>query len=234
MIDELIPPHGDEHAEDTPDRAPSAPVSSIERVNGLLGRMHRLQHDVDAYDALHRAEIDKLQKRRETVLGPLLRRIERIEATIDDFAVASYLHFGDVKHRVPNGDITSRPVTDTIDKDDNAVHEWLKDCAPTDTFELRPWIDMKKLRAWLAARVADGHLQRMVSRPATGDQEPEFFLVDESKGWPWPLDPGFVGVWFWTSDGVAEFDCGEGDILPGVTWSPNGTQGSGRNFKVKT
>lgn len=200
----------------------------------MMGRWYRLQHTVDAYDSLHNAELTRLKRRREEAVGPTERRISRIRYAIESFAVGAYLDFGEMGHRVPNGDITSRPVIISIEKDDKTAHDWMKSIdGLADAIELRPWIDMKKLRTWIDARVRAGHLQRMVSRPAPVDEDVEFWLVDEAKGWPWQLAAGDVGVWFWTEAGGELFDQPEGEVLRGVTWEPNGTMGSGRNFKIK-
>jgi len=234
MIDE-IPPHADADApEPAPDRPPRPPLTSLERVNGILGRWYRLQHTVDAYDALHNAELSRLNRRRAEAVGPTERRISRLRSSVEDFAVQAFLGFGELGHRVPNGDITSRPVVVTIDKTDADVAEWLSKVHPS-AVEMRPQVDMKKLRAWIDARVKAGHLQRMVSKPLP-DGDVEFSIVDESKGWPWEFERDQVGVWFWTEEGVEtemDLELVEGDVLFGVSWIPNGTQGSGRNFKVK-
>ena len=63
-------------------------------------------------------------------------------------------------------------------------------------------------------------------------------LVDEDTGWHREFYEGWTGVWFWTETGAEKYDTvggpvKDGEILPGVTWSPKGTFGSGRNFKVK-
>lgn len=231
MIDES-PPHTDSDVQATaPDRASRPPISSLARVNGILGRWYRLQHSVDAYDVLHDAELARLKKRRAEAVGPTERRIDRLRAAVEDFAVSMFLGFNDTGHRVPNGDITSRPVAYSIDKTDDLVVPWLDLVeGMDDAIEMRPWVDMKKLRKWLDAQVKAGNLQRMVSRPAEVDEDVEFWLVDEKDGWTVELEPGDIGVWFWTSDASAH---AEGEVLAGVTWVPNGTQGSGRNFAVK-
>jgi len=231
-IDE-IPTHTDDDAPDlTPDQAPRPPISSLARVNGILGRWYRLQHSVDAYDALHNAELSRLKRRREEAVGPTERRISRLRSAVEDFAVSMFLGFGDIGHRVPNGDITSRPVAYEITKTDADVAAWLTGLEPS-AVEQRPWVDMKQLRKWIDARVKAGHLQRMVSRPAERDEDVEFWLVDETKGWTADLEDGDIGVWFWTDIGAQEYERVEGEVLTGMMWAPNGTQGSGRNFKVK-
>lgn len=232
-------PHTDADAPPDDPRWPvGPPTSSRERLNGVLGRLYRLRHEIDDYDALHNAEIARLKVRRQTAVGPLERRTRRLERFAEIFAVRAWLDFGQTGHRVPNGDITSRPVLFTIDKTDSEVAEapW-SPLLPDGTIELRPWVDMKKLRAWLDAQTAAGFLQRMVSKPSTDpdadEEHVEFYLVDEKEGWPWVFADGFEGVWFWTEDGAAEHGTEHGEILDGVTWAPNGTDGSGRNFKIK-
>lgn len=233
-MNDTAPPLTDADAPpDAPPEPHETPWSARERLNGLLGRMYRLQHDIDAYDALHQAEIARLTARRATVLGPALRRVDRIRRNAEFFAVRAYREFNETKHRFPNGDITSTSVKIKIDKTETVAEQDWRRLLPADTIEMRPHVDMKKLRAWLEARVKAGHLQRMVSKPSTDPADVEFWLVDENEGWPWEFEDGFEGVWFWTESGETEHGFGHGDILEGVQWEPNGTDGTGRNFKIK-
>lgn len=205
-------------------------VMPIERVNALLGRWYRLQADVDDYDRLHNAEIERLSLRREAAVGPIERRIRRIQTAVEEFAVRSFLDFGKTSHRVPNGDIKSRPVVPGIEYDGKELFDWTVGMSAFDDIcELRPWFDKKKLRAWLDRQVELGHIERLVIHDQSYDH---FQVVDETVGWHSEFPPGYIGVWFWTETGAEEFGMTEGEILRGVTWSPNGTFGSGRNFKV--
>lgn len=196
--------------------------------------MYRLRREIAEYDVLHAHEMNRLLTRRQTAVGPIENRVRRLEYQIQMFAVRWYLDWGDTGHRVPNGDITSRPVVYMIVKDDVAVagSGWAS-LLPANTIVSRPWVDMKKLRGWLDAEVKAGRLQRMVSKPSADPGDVEFYLVDEAEGWRYEFGEGFVGVWFWTESATGEYDVEHGDILEGVTWEPNGTMGSGRNFKIK-
>ena len=216
---------------------PGPPLPSVDRVNAMMGRWHRLDAEIAEYDRLHEAEIERLNLRREKAIGRVQRRVDRIRRAVEQYAVASYLHFGSKAVHLPNGDIESRPVVPAIDKDDEAVGKWMVMIPELDkAWELRRWVDMKKLRAWLDERVATGDLQRLVIWE--GIDGPEFELVDENVGWHSEFPEGWTGVWFWTETGAEKYDTvggpvNEGEMLPGVTWSPKGTFGSGRNFKVK-
>lgn len=224
-FDELLP-------EDDQNQPEENLLWSVERVNAMLGRWYRLQLDVDEYDRLHKAEIQRLKDRRDRAVGPVERRINRIRNAVEQFAVRSFLDFGKTSLRVPNGDIESRPVVISIDYDAEKLFKWAVDHGEfDDIIELKPTFDMKKLRAWLEARVEEGHLQRLVVWE--GADGPEFELVDEKVGWHNEFLAGQEGVWFWTETGATEYGREEGQMLPGLTWSPKGTLGSGRNFKVK-
>lgn len=233
MSDAAPPLTDDDAPPDDPPEPQETPWSARERLNGILRRWYRLQHEIDAYEALHNAEIARLTARREAALGPTLRRVARLKSYAESFAVRAYRDFGETKHRLPNGDITSTAVKISIDKTDDTIanQDW-RGLLPVDTIELRPHVDMKKLRGWLENLVQAGHLQRMVSKPSTDPAEVEFWLVDEKEGWPWEFEPGFEGVWFWTEAATEEYDVEHGEILEGVRWAPNGTDGSGRNFKI--
>jgi predicted transcriptional regulator len=214
-----------------------SPSSSRERVNALLGRLYRLNRDVSEYDSMHQAEIERLAERRRRAVGPIEHRIRRIERAVQDFAVAAWLDFGEKGLLVPNGEIASRPVKDSLVKDDAKIAAWFAGFVP-DAVEHRPWVDTKKLRDFLEQRVVAGHLNRMVFKAAEDPADVEFDLVDEEEGWTRPFPDGWEGVWFWTTPGVewAEqlgIHAMDGVILDGVRWEPNGALGSGRNFKVK-
>ena len=216
---------------------PGPPLPSVDRVNAMMGRWHRLDAQIAEYDRLHEKEIERLTLRREKAVGTIQRRVDRIRRAVEQYAVASWLSFGNTSVRLPNGDIESRPVVPNIEKDDQVVGEWMVMIPELDAaWELRRWVDMKKLRAWLDERVATGDLQRLVIWE--GIDGPEFELVDEDTGWHREFYEGWTGVWFWTETGAEKYDTvggpvKDGEILPGVTWSPKGTFGSGRNFKVK-
>ena len=216
-----------------PEDTLSAPVPSVDRVNGMMGRWRRLNAEIAEYDRLHQAEIDRLNERRELAVGPAERRISRLRRAVEEFAVESYLHWGKKSLRVPNGDIQSRPVVHDIAYDGAKLFDWAAEHGEFDgIYELRPWFDMKKLRKWLDDRVDRGHIQRLVMH-AEGPDGVDFELVDEQQGWHREFMPGWEGVWFWTETGAEEYGRQEGEILPGVTWTPKGTFGSGRNIKVK-
>jgi hypothetical protein len=200
----------------------------------MMGRWRRLDAEIAEYDRLHQAEIDRLNDRREQAIGPTIRRINRLRRAVEQFAVESYLHWGKTKLRVPNGDIESRPVVTKIDTKPEAARPWMVMIPELDkAWDLEPVIHLKELRAWLDERVAVGHLQRLVMHNE-GPDGVDFELVDEEEGWHREFMPGWEGVWFWTETGAEAYDSAtEGEILPGVTWTPKGTFGSGRNFKVK-
>lgn len=226
-------PEGFDHPpEEDPDETAETRLMSVERVNAMLGRWYRLQAEIDEYDRLHDAEIKRLTERRAQAIGPVENRVGRIRYAIEQFAVRSFLDFGKTSLRVPNGDIQSRPVVPAIDYEGQELFEWAVEHGEfDDIIELRPWFDMKKLRKWLDDRVAQGHLQRLVIWE--GIDGPEFEVVDEEKGWHGEFFDGWKGAWFWTETGADEYGRNEGELLPGVSWSPKGTLGSGRNFKVK-
>ena len=233
-MSESVPPWTDDDAPTGDGKHPTGPpLSARERLNGVLGRMYRIQREIDAYDVLHDAELTRLKARRDKSVGPLERRTRRLRRFAEIFAVRAWLDFGDTKHQVPNGDITSRPVQYKIDKVDDEVYAASWSPLIGGAVELRPWVDMKKLRGWLDAQTATGFLQRMVSKPSEDPGEAEWHLVDEADGWPFEFAAGFEGVWFWTEAGAAEYDTEHGDILEGVRWTPNGTDGSGRNFQIR-
>lgn len=220
------------HTDDveSPETPPDSPVASVERVNAVLGRWHRLEAEIEAYDRLHRAEIERLDQRRQATVGPIERRIARLRRSVEQFAVQSFLTFGKTNLHVPNGDITSRPVVPAIERDDQVAHRWMSTIDDlNDAWEFVPKIDLRKLRSWLDERLAVGHLQRLVGHRG-GDW---FVTVDEEQGWHSEFGPDEVGYWFWTETGAEAYGTREGEMLPGVTWAPKGTLGSGRNFKVK-
>lgn len=226
-------PEGFDHPpEEDPETPPSAPLPTVELVNAMMGRWRRLELEIDEYDRLHEAEMERLRLRREEAIGPVLKRVSRIRFAVEQFAVRAFLDFGKTSLRVPNGDIQSRPVVPAIDYDGEKLFKWAVEHGEfDDMIELRPHFDMKKLRKWLEDRLEQGHIQRLVLH---GDEPGvDFDLVDEKVGWRDEFAPGWTGVWFWTETGAEEYGRQEGEMLPGVTWSPKGTLGSGRNFKVK-
>jgi len=214
------------------EEAPSAPVPSVDLVNGMMGRWRRLDAQIAEYDRLHRAEIERLNERRELAVGPIERRVDRLRRHVEQFAVQSWIRFGKTSLRVPNGDIESRPVVHTITTDAVAAREWIVMIPELDkAWDTVPVIHLKEFRAWLDERVSVGDLQRLVIWE--GIDGPEFTIVDEDEGWHSEFGGTQEGVWFWTETGAEKYKTAEGEILPGVTWSPKGTFGSGRNFKVK-
>lgn len=226
-------PEGFDHPpEEDPDQAPESRLLSVERVNAMLGRWYRLKAEIEEYDRMHEAEIRRLTERRMAAIGPVEKRVNRIRYAVEQFAVRSFLDFGKTTLRVPNGDISSRAVVPDIDYDRDKLYDWAVEHGEFDDMvELRPHFDMKKLRAWLDERVAQGHIERLVIWE--GIDGTEFEVVDEKVGWHSEFVGTQQGVWFWTETGAEEYGRNEGEMLPGVTWSPKGTLGSGRNFKVK-
>lgn len=217
---------------ESPDPAPQDALPSVDLVNAMMGRWHRLNAQIDEYDRLHRSEIERLEFRREKAVGTIERRRNRIRRAVEQFAVQSYLRFGKTSVHIPNGDIESRPVLTDIKTDATVAQPWMVMIPELDeAWDRVPVIHLKEFRAWLDQRVAEGHLQRLVVWE--GVDGPEFELVDEKVGWHSELHGTQEGVWFWTETGAEKYKTAEGEMLPGVTWSPKGTFGSGRNFRVK-
>lgn len=210
-----------------------SPSSARERLNGLMGRLYRLEREVADYDRLHDAEIERLGANRRKHLGDHLKRIGRLRSGIERFAVQAYLDFGEISMKLPNGEISSRPVLAALERDDVKVfdQDW-SPLLPPGTIEERPVVELKKLRAWIDAQVEAGFLQRIVYRPGVDGTDPDFELVDDEYRQEFP-GPDWVGGWFWTEAGADEYNFEVGEMLEGVTWTPNGTMGSGRNFKLK-
>jgi hypothetical protein len=204
-----------------------AASARLDDVNRLLRWRRELLLQIDEYDQLEQAELERLRAARDRAVGPATRTVHWIDWQLDDFAVAAYRLNGKTRWATPNGIISSRSVTHEINViDATVIGSWPDEYngGPT-VIEEQPKVIMKPLRKHLDALVAAGKLRRIVLAGDPTDPERSEF-VDEKEGWNREFADDERGYWM-INDGPRD-----GNLLPGVQWSPKGDGGSGRNFHL--
>ncbi len=217
--DDLIDDY--EGAVDEDARPPDAASLNAETISRLFWVLRRLHAKVADYDRLHLAEVARLEHRRQTLVGPVIRRIDSIEATLRQYALRAHLDFGKTGTilATPNGTIkASRALVPELTVADRDVAVWLRPLNPDAVFD-EPKIGKGALRYFLECGEAAGDYRRAIRYP-----DGQMRLLDQNEVWLAPFEDGARGVWVDAVD--------QGRVLPGVTWRPAGEQGCGRTFTL--
>jgi hypothetical protein len=226
-LDTAAPPPEEEewYAEEGFDPGWSPATARIDDISRLLWRRTKIVAEIAEYDRLEQIEFDRLKRAREDAVGPAERRLAFTDRNVEEFAVRAWLDEGKTRWATPNGIIASTKVGTKIVADDDMLADWCPpktvDAPPDDMFETRSKVFVKHLRKWLDAQVTNGTIQRIVLIGKVSD--PDYSeTVDETVGFAREFRVGEVGYWM-----IVE----TGEVVPGVTWSPGGDAGSGRNFR---
>lgn len=211
----LIEDYEDTH--DSPDPSSMA-AADISRQLGALRRLYARQA---AYEQLHVAELERLETRRAILTGPLVERIHKIEASLRQYALRSFLDFGKTGTTTPNGVIrASRDLVPELVIDEAEVVKWIgrfSAVSPSPVVEMKPTVRVGQLRALLVKLEQSGELRRAVICEGC---EPK--VLESEASFRRAFDPGEVGVWL-DRDNLA---------LVGVYWQPSGIDGCGRDFTI--
>lgn len=202
---------GYEDQQDQPD--PSSMAAPA--VSQMLGILRRLYARLGEYEVMHLAEIRRLDERREALVGPLVKRVQQLEASLRQYALRSFLDFGKTGTIIatPNGVIrASRDLVPEIDVDINVAD------LPEHLIDRKPVAHMAMLRQWLAVLEDSGEFRRFVVR----DSDDARVEVAAGAVYRRPLEPGELGVWIDKQE----------NIMPGLSWKPSGDEGSGRTFTI--
>jgi len=210
-----------EDYEDTQDSPDPSSMAAVD-ISRQLGALRRLYAHLGSYEQLHLAEVERLEARRDVLTGPLVERIQRIEAALRQYALRSFLDFGKTGTilATPNGVIrASRELVPELSIDHAEVAKWIGRFTPNPAavVEMKPVVRVAQFRPLLAKLEQTGELRRAI---ICDGGEPK--IIEPGTGFTRPFDPGEVGVWL-DRDNLA---------LVGVTWEPSGVEGCGHDFTI--
>jgi hypothetical protein len=192
-------------------------TASIDQVSGMMRRLRRLSARVADYEHLHVAEVARLNRRRDQLVGPLVRQITQLESALRQYAKRAYQDFGKTSVATPNGVLkASRALADELTIDDALCAGWLRAQRP-EAIEDRPKVLKAKLRDFL------DHHPDQFQRAIRDDDDIRVLPTPDHKR---PLGASEVGVFVELGDDEQWHE------LAGVTWTPAGDEGCGRTFSI--
>lgn len=213
---------------------PDAADASLDQVSRMLRALRRITAKLAEYNALHAAELTRLDSQRERHTGPLVKRYSELHHALESYGRRAFQDFGKTRIATPNGTIiVGRQLVDELDIDDPSVVAevpWFSPLA-----QARVIIPKDELRAKLAELIETGFVRRAIrGRSAIRLREPapdvyEILAGDERRTTPLRLgETGvFVRVLVDTVNSTNSYE-----EIPGLRWAPVGTDGLGRNVKV--
>lgn len=239
IFDEQI--EGAEWDDELEETEPTVVDLNLDEINRMLGALDRLHRRVAEYARLERQELDRLKARRETVLGyndvrgrrGMIGRIAWLEDTVKQFALKAWRDEQRGRFALPNGTVKSTAVQDIIEADakNDEFITWVIDYLtrtpdPEPVLEFPPKLMVGSLRKRLAELETAGAVQRFIAPIVPDDDNPTdqtVIMLEPGERIYEPLHPGDYGGWMIVDTG---------DVIPGLTWSPNGDDGVGRNFSI--
>jgi hypothetical protein len=209
---------------------------NLDVISRMLSALRRLNAEVAAYDKLDAIERRRLDRQRDVMVGPMVRRIGYLQMTITSFAVMSYRDFGKTRIGTPNGTITSNATKPALTVDDEVAGQWFETTDRGTLVKWAPKVPVNDLRDWLNQACHDGELVRCIVTTRTIDTaEGDVVEVTETViapdvVWRKPFAPDQTGRYRVAGD---PNDPNHETYLPGVYWGPSGEDATGRNFHVK-
>lgn len=211
---------------DTDFAPPDAASLNADTVSRLFWVLRRLHAKVADYDKLHLAELARLERRREALVGPVINRIVSIEASLRQYGLRAHLDFGKTGTilATPNGSIkSSRPLVPELSIADRVVAVWLRPLNPDAVFD-EPKVGKGALREFLEAGEEHDQYRRAIDK---GMGLGGLVVLDKGQVWLEPFEDNWRGVWVKVDVlGV------EVEVVAGVSWKPSGEQGCGRTFTL--
>lgn len=212
--------------EDVDTEPPTVVDANLDLINRMLGAMDKITRQVAEYARLEEQDRARLLARREKAIGPAMRRIDYLRGEVLGFAVAAWRREKRGKFALPNGTIKSSQVMDVLSVDPDKCATWLMKQAGDHEQPVwyRPEVDKKQTRKLLERLEKAGVVKRIVRTP-TGEEGvwDAVVLEPDSPKWTIPFAPGESGHWMIVDNG---------ELVEGITWSPNGDDGVGRNFTI--
>ena len=209
---------------------------NLSTVNGMLAGLRKATARITEYLDLDRQERARLDTRKWDVLGPLERRQTWLHDQIKAFQLAAWRREKRGSFALPNGTLKSSAVLDKIAVTDEAA-AWLEAHDP-ETVIWKPQIVMGPTRKLLLRLEKEGVVKRVIDFPADGKATVIDFpadgkatVIEAGEVYTGIMPDGGEGRWAIVDDGVPGGELVE--LVPGLTWSTNGDEGIGRNFKVE-
>jgi len=201
------------------DGPPDASTLGLDQVSKMLRLLRHLYRELGEYEALHQAELSRIAAAHERYAAPVVRRIERIEEVLRQYAARAWVDFRKARTITPNGAITaSRALLPELTVRDDVLAEWTW-VGPI--VELRPKVPVAKLRDLLGQLERQDTVRRAVLRDET------LVVIEQGEVFERELRDGERGVY------VERL--GDDDpwlLIEGLQWTPAGHYGSGRTFTV--
>lgn len=129
---------------------PIEPPRDAREANQLLRRLARVMANYQRDDELFAADIAEMEARRTLMMGPYVREIERIKATLNAWHLAVLADEPDRKTiKLPAGTLTAKIAIDEIDVSEAEFIAWATQNAP-ELIVAKPTVPKKPLREWIA------------------------------------------------------------------------------------
>lgn len=205
---------------DDDDLEPSVVDLNLDAINSMLGGLSRLRARIGELVDLDVAEARRRRMRLDALLYRPRQRAQMLEDTIVAFALRAWREEKRSRFVLPHGTIKLNQCQPSIaaDESNRELIGWLEaQPSAADCVDFVPKVRMKATRLMLEALEKNGVVKRCIC----SDEDAQ--MLEAGEQWLHPLPPGTEGRWM-----VVE----TGELVPGLTWSPNGDDGSGRNVQV--